>query len=106
MRWEKFLKAMTYNGFVLTDPQEREFVRGHHKVAFAQEEELLSFCSLDAKLFKEENNDIALFRTPSLSDFLRIYQRSLLDGYRSNKGKKDQEKINLILINLLSKYTT
>ncbi|MFS0613318.1 SDR family NAD(P)-dependent oxidoreductase [Lederbergia ruris] len=60
-------------------------------------EDLKNFADVDYNNLKKNKDSGAIYRTLSISEYLKVYTRSSLDGYRRTKrDKKDQSKIEVL----------
>lgn len=84
-------------GYNLADIHEHEFHKGSLKVAFAHEEDLHSFAQVDYAALRVEMFRGAGFKVLEPADYLKVYTRSMEDGYRREKNnQKDLAKIQLL----------
>lgn len=96
-RWEEFRRVIESIGYVLADEKEHEFVKDGMRIAFAEEEELFGFAGVDARRLAAIEARDARYRSLTLEEYLRVYERSLTDGYRREKNNgKDLVKIERI----------
>lgn len=96
-RGDELRHAMENLRFILADIQEYQFHKGSLKVAFAQEEDLLSFAQVDYAALRVEKLRGADLKVLESADYLKVYTRSLEDGYRREKNnQKDLAKIQLL----------
>lgn len=98
-KWQDFKKIMDQNGFLIIDEKEHEFENNEKvKVAFAKQSILIEddICQpSDAIIVEKEGIEI---RTLTAKDFLKAYQFSIKDGYRTeSRGKKDQQIIDKLI---------
>jgi hypothetical protein len=98
-QWEDLKEIMNENGFYITDEKEHEFENEDKvKVAFAKYSILIKdkICQpKDAILVEKEGTEI---RTLTVKDFLKAYQFSVKDGYRTeSRGQRDQEIIDKLV---------
>ena len=88
---------MNVSGFHLIDEHEHEFSNGFNVVAFASIESLESFAGIDISFIPLIEDNGVKYLLLNLSDYLKVYEASSLDGYRKNiKNKQDNIKISLI----------
>ena len=96
-RWQEFKAVLEMQGYVLTDAHEHTFVRDGVAYSYADIEDLESFAGIRAEdIETREVNDVR-FLLLSLEQYLTVYRRSSMDGYRVNvRQKKDADKIKFI----------
>ena len=96
-RWQEFKAVMEKLGYVLTDAHEHTFVRDSVAYSYADIEDLESFAGICAEDMKMCEVNGVRFLLLSLEQYLAVYRRSSMDGYRVNvRQKKDAEKIRFI----------
>jgi hypothetical protein len=95
--WERLKSLLETLGYKLIDLHEHEFKKENVKIGISYYEDLKKFADVDYNnLLKNEDNGVS-FRTLSVSEYLKVYNRSLLDGYRRTKNNnKDQNKIKIL----------
>ncbi len=90
-KWEAFKAFLESKGYLLVDLHEHTFMKDDVKYSYACVEELNDFAGVN--IFVEKEHFLCL----SLSDYLKVYEASLKDGYRQKKkNKNDFQKINII----------
>ncbi|MCL6600817.1 MAG: hypothetical protein K6T81_19085 [Alicyclobacillus macrosporangiidus] len=95
--WNVLKTTVEDLGYQLFDLHEHEFHKDGFKVAFAHEEDLLEFADVNPKNLEMVTYNRYRYRQLSLTDFLRVYSRSVQDGYRRSKNNnKDLQKIKLL----------
>lgn len=95
--WSELELTMTGYGYELVDLHEHEFTNGVSKAAFARLEELETFAGIGIGALETVEREGARYRQLKLEQFLHVYRRSALDGYRgTKKNGKDADKIRLI----------
>jgi hypothetical protein len=96
-KWE-ILKSLLKNlGYELIDLHEHEFKKNNVIIGISYYEDLLEFADVDYNNLKKNEDNGATYRTLSISEYLKVYNRSLLDGYRRTKNNnKDQRKIKIL----------
>ena len=96
-RWQEFKVVLEKQGYVLTDAHEHTFVRDGVAYSYADIEDLESFAGIRAEdVETHEVNGVRFLLLP-LEQYLAVYRRSSMDGYRVNvRQKKDAEKIRFI----------
>jgi len=96
-KWDILKSEIESMGYDLIDLHEHEFKKNGVKVGIAFLEDLESFASVDYKHLETVENNGATYHRLSISDYLKVYKRSLLDGYRRTKNNnKDQLKIEIL----------
>lgn len=96
-RWQKFKAVLETQGYVLTDAHEHTFVRDGVACSYADIEDLESFAGIRAEDIETHEVNGVRFLLLSLEQYLTVYKRSSMDGYRVNvRQKKDAEKIRFI----------
>ena len=89
--WEYFKTFLESNGYILIDLHEHTFVKNNVKYSYADIDGLNDFAGIDSLCENEYHLSL------TLCDFLKVYEASLMDGYRQNKkNKNDNEKIEII----------
>ena len=93
-KWDDLKTVAEELGYKLVDLQEREFEKNGLKIAFAFVEDLFPFAQVDYTSLKVVNKEGIKYKTLSLEDYLKVYSKSVNDGYRCTKNNsKDIEKI-------------
>ena len=96
-RWQEFKAMLEMQGYVLTDAHEHTFVRDGVACSYADIEDLESFAGIRAEDIETREVNGVRFLLLSLEQYLTVYKRSSMDGYRVNvRQKKDAEKIRFI----------
>ena len=96
-RWHEFKSLLEAQGYVLADEHEHTFVRDGVAYSYADIEDLESFAGIRMKDIEMHEADGVRFLLLSLEQYLAVYQKSSMDGYRVNvRQKKDADKIRLI----------
>lgn len=96
--WDHLRNLIESNGFRFVDLHEHEFRKNNIKIAFAFEESLCYFANVDYRNLKIINDEGANFKLLNYDEYLRVYQKSFKDSYRTNKNNgKDQNKIEFLL---------
>lgn len=102
-KWNMFKSVMEQLQYKLVNLQEHEFMKDQIKIGVAYIEDLQNFADVDYNHLKKNEDNGATFYTLTISDYLKVYNKSVLDGYRRTKNNnKDQEKLK-ILNDLLQK---
>ncbi|MGB6778614.1 hypothetical protein [Planococcus citreus] len=84
-------------GYSVIDYREHEFSDGYNQVGFSFIEDLEVFAGVDHRSLKKVLEDGAEYYALSLDDYLKIYTKSSIDGYRRTKNHgKDLRKIDII----------
>ena len=96
-RWQEFKAMLEMQGYVLTDAHEHTFVRDGVAYSYADIEDLESFAGIRAEDIETREVNGVRFLLLSLEQYLAVYKRSSMDGYRVNvRQKKDADKIKFI----------
>ncbi len=101
-RWNEFKCFLESHGYVLTDEHEHTFCKDGVDYSYAPIEGLKEFAGIDIPDIEIRNIEGVEFMLLSLAQYLKVYEKSSLDGYRMNvKEKQDKKKIELIRKQLL-----
>ena len=96
-RWQEFKAVLEKQGYVLTDAHEHTFMRDGVAYSYADIEDLESFAGILAEDIETREVNGVSFLLLSLEQYLAVYKRSSMDGYRVNvRQKKDADKIKFI----------
>lgn len=96
-KWDLLKGAMESLDYKLVDIHEHEFMKNEIKVGIAFIEDLKPFANIDYNHLKTIEDNGAIYHMLSISDYLKVYQKSSLDGYRRTKNNhKDQEKVQIL----------
>lgn len=96
-RWNEFKNVLEIMGYVLIDEDEHTFRKDNINYSYASIENLKEFADIDVSGIKEYTKNNTKYYLLSLKQYLKVYQKSSLDGYRMNKKeKKDNDKIKFI----------
>ncbi|MEY8820605.1 hypothetical protein AB7C35_15525 [Bacillus subtilis] len=96
-KWGKLKKVMELHGYKMVDLHEHEFKKTNTKIGIAYIEDLKPFADVDYNNLEVFEDDGAKYHLLTIDDYLKVYKKSLLDGYRRrNKNHKDQSKINIL----------
>ena len=96
-RWHEFKSFLEAQGYVLADENEHTFVRDGVAYSYADIEDLEFFAGIRAEDIKTQEVNGVCFLLLSLEQYLAVYRRSSMDGYRVNvRQKKDTDKIKCI----------
>ncbi|AMA52432.1 hypothetical protein [Bacillus inaquosorum] len=96
-KWEKLKKIMDLQGYKMVDLHEHEFRKTNTKIGIAYIEDLKPFADVDYNNLEIFEDYGAKYHLLTIYDYLKVYNKSLLDGYRrTKKNNKDQSKINIL----------
>ena len=96
-RWQEFKAMLEKLGYVLTDAHEHTFVRDGVAYSYADVEDLKSFAGIRAEDIETREVNGVCFLLMSLEQYIMVYKRSSMDGYRVKvRQKKDADKIKFI----------
>ncbi|MCM3337772.1 hypothetical protein M3650_03755 [Paenibacillus sp. MER TA 81-3] len=96
-QWDEFKEKMESYGYQLINLEEHEFVKVNYRIAFASFEELREFAGIDLEAIEIVNHEGTCYKLLNLEQYLKVYKRSSMDGYRkTKKNDKDTNKIHLI----------
>ncbi|MEH7455548.1 hypothetical protein [Gottfriedia acidiceleris] len=96
-KWNSFQLTVESMGYKLVDLHEHEFKKYDINIAFSYEEDLYQFAEVEYKGLKIINVNGIRYKTLSIEEYLKVYKKSSIDGYRRNKNNnKDLVKINTI----------
>lgn len=96
-KWDKLKALMESLGYELVDLHEHEFKKQNIKVGIAFIEDLKKFADVDHNHLHKVEDHGAVYFVLSISDYLKVYKKSLLDGYRqTKKDKQDKKKIEIL----------
>ena len=103
-KWNEFRTYLESKKYILIDLHEHTFIKNRVLFSYASIENLYEFAGIPVEKLNMMRNAEISYLTLSLKQYLQIYKKSSLDGYRINKKeKKDYEKIVLIEEKLISK---
>lgn len=92
--WHRILKVMQALGYDLVDIHEHEFIKEGLSAEYGSIDSLSDFAGISESEIELISLNGAMFRVPSLSQFLDIYQASSQDSYRNEQNNnKDFKKI-------------
>lgn len=98
-KWKFLQHTMEQLGYRMVNLQEHEFIKNDIKIGFAFTEDLLEFADVDytsLNLFEDAGSEYYL---PTILDFVKVYNKSLEDGYRRTKNNnKDLDKLEILNI--------
>ncbi|WP_425671577.1 hypothetical protein [Bacillus subtilis] len=96
-KWEKLKKVMELHGYKMVDLHEHEFKKTNTKIGIAYIEDLKPFADVDYNNLEVFEDGGAKYHLLTIDDYLKVYKKSLLDGYRRRKkNHKNQSKINIL----------
>lgn len=103
-RWEEFKAFLDSKGYVLIDLHEHTFTKDNISYSYASIEGLYNFVGINIDDFDIKSDNQICYYQLNLLQYLTVYEKSSLDGYRINKKeKKDKEKVELIKSRLQQK---
>lgn len=96
-KWKIFKHTMEQSDYTMVDLNEHEFIKNDIKIGFAFTEDLLEFADVDYKNLKVFQDNGAKYHLLTISDYLKVYNKSLQDGYRRTKNNnKDLNKLEIL----------
>lgn len=96
-KWKEFKLFLQSHGYTLIDEHEHTFRKDGVEYSYASFEGLKKFAGIDICDIEIRNISGTKFMLLSLKQYLKVYQKSSLDGYRMNvKEKQDNQKIEFI----------
>lgn len=96
-KWDMLKSLMESLGYELVDIHEHEFKKQNIKVGIAFIEDLKQFADIDYNHLEKVEDKGASYFILSIPDYLKVYKKSLIDGYRqSKKNKQDKKKIEIL----------
>ena len=96
-KWKEFKYFLESHGYTLIDEHEHTFCKDGVDYSYASVEGLKEFAGIDICDIEIRNLSGTKFMLLSLEQYLKVYQKSSLDGYRMNvKEKQDNQKIEFI----------
>lgn len=96
-KWKEFKLFLESHGYTLINEHEHTFHKGDIDYSYASVEGLKEFADIDICDIEIRNISGTKFMLLSLEQYLKVYQKSSLDGYRINvKEKQDKQKIEFI----------
>jgi len=94
--WNEFKVLLESHGYRLTDEHEHTFEKLGVSYSYADIEDLEVFAGIDIEKIETLTSDGTCFLLLSLEDYLKVYEKSVQDGYRIKvRQKKDREKIKI-----------
>ncbi len=95
--WQPFKTVLEANGYLLADEKEHTFQKDGVAYSYASLEELEHFAGIPLQEISLREEQGVRFYLLSPEQYLAVYRKSSLDGYRVNtRCKKDGEKIALL----------
>lgn len=102
-RWEEFRSYLESINYELIDLHEHTFLINNEKISYASVENLEPFAGIKIENLNTYRGNDSLYKLLTLRQYLMVYQKSSLDGYRMNKKEKqDNKKIELIKRKLIT----
>ncbi|MGP4108611.1 hypothetical protein [Virgibacillus sp. L01] len=96
-KWDSFKIVMEQLGYELIDIQEHEFEKDRIRIGVAFIEDLKQFADVEYNNLEKIEANGATYYTLSISEYIKVYNKSLLDGYRRTKNNnKDQNKLEIL----------
>ncbi|WP_088011665.1 hypothetical protein [Gottfriedia acidiceleris] len=96
-KWRSLQLTVESLGYKLVDLNEHEFKKYEFNIAFSHEEDLYQFAEVEFKNLNIINVNGIKYKTLSIEEYLIVYKKSSIDGYRrTKKNNKDFVKINII----------
>jgi hypothetical protein len=96
-KWQLLQYAMEQLGYTNLNLQEHEFIKNDIKIGFSFTEDLIAFADVDYKNLKVFDDNGSRYYLLTISDYLKVYNGSLQDGYRRTKNNnKDLNKIKIL----------
>lgn len=95
-RWQLLQHTMEQLDYTMIDLNEHEFIKKDIKIGFSFTEGLLEFADVDYTSLKVFEDDQTKYHLLTVTDYLKVYNKSLLDGYR--KTKNNNKDLNKLLI--------
>ena len=96
-KWTEFKLFLESHGYTLIDEHEHTFRKDGVDYSYASIDGLKEFADIDVCDIEICNISGTKFMLLSLEQYLKVYQKSSLDGYRMNvKEKQDNKKIEFI----------
>ena len=89
--------TMEQLGYRMVNLQEHEFVKNDIKIGFAFTEDLLEFANVDYTNLNEFEDNGSEYYLLTITDYVKVYNKSLQDGYRRTKNNnKDLKKVQIL----------
>jgi len=95
--WEKLKNEIEKCNYELVDLHEHEFLNNGIKIAFSYIEDLIEYAGINIDEIIVLKNNNANYKILNLRQYLKVYEQSIKDSYRSDKNnRKDYIKIKII----------
>lgn len=95
--WQLLQYTMEQLGYRVVNLKEHEFVKNDIIIGFAFTEDLLVFADVDYTNLNVFENNGSEYYLLTISDYLKVYNKSLQDGYRRTKNNsKDLKKVKIL----------
>lgn len=95
--WIEFKEYLENKGYQLIDEHEHTFIKDDIKFSYASIENLDEFAGIKVEDINKYTENEIEYLLLDLPQYLKVYERSSLDGYRINhKEKQDYKKIEFI----------
>jgi hypothetical protein len=104
-KWKTLIQTMEQLDYIMVDLNEHEFMKNDIKIGFAFTEDLLDFADVDYRSLKVFEDNGTKFHFLTISDYLKVYNKSLQDGYRRTKNN-NKDLIKLEILNKLLQERT
>ncbi|MEH7515886.1 hypothetical protein V7146_24485 [Gottfriedia acidiceleris] len=96
-KWNNLQSTVESMGYKLVYLHEHEFKKYDFNIAFSYEEDLYQFAEVEYRDLKIINVNGIRYKTLSIEEYLKVYKKSSIDGYRRTKNNnKDLVKIKII----------
>lgn len=96
-KWDIFKIVIEQLGYELIDIREHEFKKDRIKIGVAFIEDLKQFADVEYNNLEKIDDNGATYYTLSISEYIKVYNKSLLDGYRRTKNNnKDLNKLEIL----------
>lgn len=79
-KWQSLKYVIEQSGYQLVNLHEHEFRKDRIKIGIAYVEDLKPFADVDHNSLKVVEGHGAVYYSLTVSDFLKVYNKSLLDG--------------------------
>lgn len=96
-KWEMLKDTMEQLDYTLIDLHEHKFVKNENEIGFAFIEDLIEFADVNYKSLQLFEDSGVKYYLLTISDYLKVYNKSLQDGYRRTKNNsKDLTKLAIL----------
>ncbi|TDQ43007.1 hypothetical protein [Aureibacillus halotolerans] len=96
-KWNDLKDVIEQQGYQMVDLREHEFKKETIKIGIAYIEDLKPFADVDYHNLEVFEDSGARYYLLTLPDYLKVYNKSVLDGYRRTKNNnKDQSKLRML----------